>query len=1104
METTAPKYKEKSVDSQWISANAGSGKTTALVDRVITLLLLGVLPERICCITYTKAAAGEMHERILTSLRRLLVQDDEACHATIRKLLGYSDVERLTLARSLFARVLDSPMGGLQLTTIHGFCQSLLRRFPMEAGLSPHFTVLEEMESEQLHRRARQALIRQATEGSALAEALTVISERSGEHGFGELLKSASARRHAWEPYRGMLPEAMRARVFETHGLKADISAQQLTQLAIETLIPDAMQAPLRASLGQFSSVTDAKFAAVFTPWLDGSGDKERLLETLADLFFTSSNDFGPKKSPFTKKVPMPEFMASLQTQMVRYIEQCRTIACAEESVAVILVARAFLDHYDRLKQQRQALDYEDLIVRTEQLLTTCGGWVMSQLDHRIDHLMVDEAQDTSPGQWRIVHTLVEELMATNGGIGSGGVNRTFLVVGDEKQSIFGFHGADPKQFTHEKQSFAELMQASGQPFENRALTDSYRSSKAVLDVVDAVSLLPDVAQSLSATGEAVAHRFVRTDRKGKVVLHPPVSAPEKQKPEAFTIPSEYLITDSAPQLLANQMAETIKIWLDEGRYTAGDILILLWHRQPFADCLIRALERAEIPVAGIDRLTLSEHLAVRDLLALMRWCDYPGDDLALAQVLRSPMIGMTLETLEAIAAHRPTSLWQAVQMKEPSIAAQLETWRESRALEPYAFLTQMLEVEGGRKRFAARFGEEVHEVLDELKTLAASMPSNIPATLAAFDDWCGKSAREVKRQQEARSTSVRIMTVHGAKGLEAPVVLLADTVRVPSTQRETTFADAKGNYAALSTEGRLAGAYKEAKEIKKRELFREYYRLLYVALTRASLELHVFAAGESKPESWYNRVREGLTFLGAEKEGEQLIWADAGITATADAISVCAKPALPAWASKQPPAPPLAERIWSPSRLLNEAGPVQPSPMASGGDSAERGVRIHRVLQFLTAASDKAHIETLLALTAPDWDDATRDAVAQEILRLHQQETWLWTSPAQAEISVGGTVEIQGTPYRFSGQIDRLVLTDDSAIVVDYKTGRHIPANPQQVTEGYRLQMKLYAALLAQLYPAKTVRTALLWTAEPRLMWLDEVLETTPWPDLTHNLTKN
>lgn len=1111
------------IRSTWISANAGSGKTSALVDHVVKLLLLGVTPERICCITYTRAAAAEMRARVTKALRELLLADEATCRTRVAEFLERpASEEEVARARTLFGGVMDSTTGGIQLTTIHGFCQQILRAFPLEAGVPPYFTVLEETESELLTRRATHELLSGFGEADdTLAASISLLIERAPEQKFELLVRSIFRARQTWKSlWRGESAGHLKAGLYALHGLPG--SARREDFAAAFCQLPAGADA-LRAELPQLLAAKaerQRKLGAVLALWCEqGSAGRPPHLDALLGALLTKEftlQQWIVKEKTFSEA--FRKAVLHLAESGVRLKQSEAALACAEESYALAMVAHDLIDRYDQLKEERGALDYDDLIVRTHELLTTSQmmAWVMNKLDHRIDHLLIDEAQDTSEGQWRIAEALVGELVVTSGGMGSGDLPRSLLVVGDEKQSIFSFQGADPELFALKQPVFMRLLERSMARLEPEVLDISYRSAPAILKLVDAVAALPHVAPSLSVRGKTERHRAERLDAVGEVTLYPPISPEEKAKPESFTIPTEYQVVQSGAQLLADTIAEKIVIWLKEGRpiadkdgtthpIHAGDILVLVRNRKPIVPCLIRALQRKGVPVAGIDRLMLAEHLAVKDMLALMRWVSFSGDDLALAQVLRSPLLGFSDEMLRAIAHGRGAlSLWDRLEGMHPEIARQLSRWREAASLSPYDFLTQLLEVGDARRRFAARFGEEVHEVLDELKEQALRLPSHLSPNLANFAGFISGSAREVKREQEARGNGeVRVMTVYGAKGLEAPVVVMADTMRVPDLRHERvyTVTDGEGRefpVLQISDDAKHAPVLGSAHEARKRELLAEYHRLLYVALTRARDELHVFGATDSRktiPEdSWYRTIASTLQPMAVENADGSITLRDAGkATATAkQKAGPALKVELPAWANVSPLR---RKRLASvaPSRLqANEA--LAPFARYTPEAAKERGVRIHRVLQFLGADTSRGEVGELLAALAPDWDEPTRKRIEEEVWALYRQEHWLWQAKADAEVNISGEIEIAGEMVAVNGQIDRLVRTPDGIVILDYKTGRHIPQTLEEVPENYLLQLKTYAALLSRMEPGATLRSVILWTAGPRLMDVSALVAAIPW----------
>lgn len=1086
----------------------------------MALLLSGVLPERICCITYTKAAASEMRHRVLRQLRELLLMNEAECAARIEELLGRNaTAEDIARARSLFGTVLDSPSGGLRLTTIHGFCQDILRRFPLEAGINPHFTVLEEGAADRLIATERNRLLNHYDTGNTVLNgALELIADRTSEARFDQFITAIIGKRNQWERiWRAQTPESLKQKLYALHGLEEGTSEASLRDFLLDA-VTESDARTFRAHLQELvegSNQAGQKLGRALTAWLEVERTyRAGLIDDLCDAFLTQKGEpraslYG--KNQFPPASPLHEACARLSETIQRYTAGIAALASAEETFAVATLAKELLDQYTRAKEEAHALDYDDLIGKVRELFANPSllGWVMSKLDHRIDHLLLDEAQDTSREQWSITDLLVEELIAANDGVGSGNVPRSLLVVGDEKQSIYSFQGAAPELFAGMKSEFRAKLTDSFSPLATESLSNSYRSAEAVLKLVDHIAAQPEMAGFLSASGAVEPHALKRDKAAGSVTLYAPIAAPEKIEGEPLTLPTEYHISQTAAQQLADKVADEVAGWLKSGRLlesegraiTAGDILILVRTRSSIVMPLIRALQRRDVPVAGLDRLTLSGHLAVRDLLALMRWSMNPADDLSLAQVLRSPIIGISDEQLCALSAGRSGSLY--AQVGDNALLARALNERDCT---PYDFLTSVLEIQDTRRVFALRFGEEVHEVLDELKAQAAAMPQGMAPTLANFYDWLSGSERQIKREQEATGDKVRIMTVHGAKGLEAPAVLLVDTVSMPSTQYEKFFFTEDANrqplpVMAISEEAKRAPVLVSAKQRKADSILAEYYRLLYVALTRARDELHIFGTankkGEVKEGSWYDVISSAMRELGASEQGENTLLRDIRPAAPAKPKLAPAKhAALPAWARTAAPAISAGPQTASPSRLVNEVSASE-YVEASDGSERARGVLIHRILELLASDTDTDTIENLAKLVAPEWSTDERNNITQHIAALLKSENWIWANPSHAEVNVTGTVMMDGLAVPISGQIDRLVETADGMVILDYKTGRHIPETPAGISENYRMQLKTYHALISMLWPGKRVRCAILWTASASLMWCDEEVAATPWKNV-------
>lgn len=1105
------------IGSQWISANAGSGKTYQLTRQVVRLLLLGVPPERICCITYTKAAAGEMRARVVNALRGLLLASDETCRKTVEDLIGFpADAAIMQRARTLFGQVLDSHAGGVQLTTIHGFCQQILRAFPLEAQVPPHFTVADDAQAAALRQQVKHRLLSN-TGGmdAALSESIALLAERSGEQRFDALLKTILEKRGQWEAaWAGVDAPMYRSRLYSMAGVAEDASEGELLHTAMHGFTASQLDA-LRVALPELQREKPQylkDFAARVEQWLAAPPDQwANMQELWLDCWLTKS-----ARTPISNLAKYATREGGARGEAIqhgmalaeRFVAARASLALVEESFAVALLARQVLGLYAMAKAERSVLDYEDLIIATRHLLTLDGsvGWVMSKLDHRIDHLLIDEAQDTSSEQWRIAHALVEELVASTQGVGAGGVPRSLFVVGDEKQSIYSFQGAAPDIYVRKHGEMQALLAPTQSPLQTRPLNDSYRSAKAILQVVDAVAALPHVSPALSDVGAPQPHGLQKTELIGSVALHPLVAPEEKAERTAFAFPLEYRITRTPAQLLAEHVTAHVCAMLDSGEWRAGDILILTRSRHPIVLPLLRCLQRAGVPVAGMDRLVLSQHLAVRDLLALMRWCAHRSDDLALAQVLRSPLVDWSAVQLEALAIARgPVSVWHALEQADEAVAERLRGWAALLDQGPYAFLTRVLEVDGARQRYALRFGAEIHEILDELKEQAMQMPATLAPTVANFCAWIGGSDRQIKREMDAGAHDhVRVMTVHGSKGLEARAVLLVDSTSIPDLKREIfSMGEQEEGWRcpllALSDEAKEAVLWDSARETQKAAQLREYQRLLYVALTRPAEALHVFGMapgrGELSPHCWYETVRTALQGMPTHHvlEDGTVIYRDEGTRKQASAPNALDIPEIPAWA-RVAIEPAARATVLSPSNLAAAPAALAPFAVARGESARERGVRMHRVLQFLQSGMSDTQVGALVRYLSPDWNAEQQQRAVDEVLALYRREPWLFAQGGEAEVTIAGPMMIEGQRYDVLGQIDRLVDTDEAIVVLDYKTGRDVPASASAVGDAYLLQLKLYVTLLETLYPGRTIRPAIVWTANAQLMWLDAAVNATGW----------
>ncbi|MGH6893609.1 MAG: double-strand break repair helicase AddA [Dongiaceae bacterium] len=1115
--------------SAWVSASAGSGKTKVLGDRVLRLLLSNVAPAKILCLTFTKAAAAEMANRIAERLAKWAAASDDDLRNELRDLTGGGPIaDLMPVARRLFARVLDTP-GGMKIQTIHAFCQSLLRRFPLEAGVAPHFSLIEERDAALLLNAARDEMLNAARidPDGALRKSIDLVVARMSEGRLNDLLKEHFARRARFERLIDRADmAATRAALRRALRLGLDETRESILRAAVT----DGACGPatLRRAAEALAHGTDKdqERAAVLLDWLNGEASvRIESFDSYCELFLTQEG--GIRKNLATKgaSAAWPDIKAVMTSEAERLIEireQLRAVEIAIGTEALLQVSADVLRRYTRRKAAAARLDYEDLILKAVDLLRRpdIARWVLYKLDGGLDHVLIDEAQDTNPEQWHVIVALTDEFFA---GQGATEGPRSIFAVGDRKQSIFSFQGAAPEQFLHYERHYEGL--AEGR-FRSVPLNISFRSTEAVLEIVDTV--FGGAARAgVAVTGETIQHRVSRIGEFGEIVVWPVACPIATEIPAPWSAPVVRPGASAPEARLAEAIAGEIEHLLKAGttrrggsarRLTAGDIMILVRNRTDFVDLMVRALKRRSVPVAGIDRMMLLEQIAVRDLIAFCRFLLLPEDDLNLAALLKSPLVGATEEELFAFCVDRGgTSLWPRLQQLAPTAPAAARVrdllvpflGRVGFAT-PYEQLAELLEAAGGRRRLYARLGEECGEAIDEFLNLALAFESTRAPNLQDMLAWMEQSELQVKRDLDEGAGRVRIMTAHGAKGLESPIVFLADQRRQPKAPSGLFWTEIADAQVPIWSPNKAAddpiAAAARAEALRRQQ--EEENRLLYVALTRAEERLYVCGwRGQKKVNdpSWHDHVREAAAatphavteqrpdWLTGPDEGWQgeVIRVASGDRAVATAASAPAPAEIetPPWLNTAIPDLPDPPRPLTPSRPA-EPDPATLSPLgADQGWRYQRGRIIHHLLEMLPQLPPAARGAAALAYldrksNAVPTDE--RAALAREVTALLEAPDFaaIFGPASRAEVPIVATrSQPDGRTQVLSGQIDRLVVLENEAWVVDFKSNRPAPMQVMHVSQQYLRQLAAYRSALASLYGDKRIRCFLLWTEEPRLM---------------------
>ncbi|TVQ55841.1 MAG: double-strand break repair helicase AddA [Rhodobacteraceae bacterium] len=1079
--------------SAWVAANAGSGKTRVLTERVARLLLAGAKPERILCLTYTKAAAAEMADRLSRTLGRWALLDE----ASLRRDLAALDPaspppEDLTEARRLFAQALETP-GGLKIQTIHAFCDAALRRFPLEAGVSPAFTVLDEAATRALAAEARDALAEAAARGAD--DAFDRAAGRLTEEGVDALIRDVLANRALFADRAddatlcarfGLSPEALAETPFAGFFGPGEPEAVAEACAVLET--GKKTDGDLAAALrGALPARDDAALEAALRAAFRAKDGKPRSLDRL------------PTKDVAAANPALRPFLHALADRFEAAAERAAAIDAARRTIDLNRFGAAFLDAFATAKRARGALDFDDLIERAAALLTEgdAAAWALWKLDGGIDHILVDEAQDTAPRQWTAIEALAGEIAAGEGARAGG---RSLFVVGDEKQSIYSFQGAEPRLFGEMRGRFRAALAGAPEPLRETELKVSFRSGPAILRAVD-LTFRP-AADGLASDGVPPEHAAAKPDMPARVDLWPLIGKEAADAEPPWWAPLD-APAPTAPKLrLARMVAGEIARWTSGGErlpgggppVRPGDVMVLVRRRDLLAKEIVRDLKRRGVPVAGADRLRLADDLAVRDLLALARFALTPQDDLTLAAVLRSPLCGVSEAALFDVAHPRDGPLWIALRdarADHPEVVAFLErALAGADFLRPFEFLDRALR-EGGRARLLARLGTEAEEPVDELLAQALVYETTETPSLEGFLDWLARGGVEIRREMDKAAGAVRVMTVHGAKGLEAPVVVLPDTLsRGGGRPRALIRADGPGGPFAAWDASPPDAVLRAAREARERREAEEHRRLLYVAMTRAERWLIVCGAGDAKGETWHGLVGAGLEAAGAVDidgpvglEGKIRRLEDAGTaeSATPDVATARSAPLL-GWATARAPATPSEPPRRAASDLGGEA-----QRAATGADAEtarRRGEAIHALLERLPAlppADRPPAAARMLSRLAPWADPSTRTAMAAEALAA------LETTGAEAVFSGDAMAEVAFSLRnprnggRIAGRVDRLAVGPDRVFAVDFKTDA-APPPPEAPPEPYLRQLAVYRAALTALHPGRRIEVGLLWTAAARL----------------------
>jgi ATP-dependent helicase/nuclease subunit A len=1132
-------------NSAWVSANAGSGKTHVLTQRVIRLMLAGNAPDKILCLTFTKAAAANMKNRVFKTLADWTMMENEKLDREIRNTTDTTVTPAIRRrARQLFALALDTP-GGLKIQTIHAFCTALLHQFPLEANVPGHFEEIQELEQAAMLNEARSRTLSTGNGDSAMHYAALV--PHASDDAIEKALNAIINMRQEFLSWTKGDVELALEPLYEQIGMDKAATPESIRQAAVLDILTDGEKLSeicTRASSGE--KATDLNLARALQMLIE-TKDMEETFETVRQAFLTTQNT--PRKRiatvHVTDEIPYAaDFLADLALKMITTLEKTNALQVLQNSFHLFKIGEAVLALYETMKQQRGLVDFDDQIDKCAILLarSEIRDWIRYRLDNGIDHMLVDEAQDTSPKQWEIINAITDDF---HSGESAGNSNRTVFVVGDEKQSIFSFQGAEPEEFDKQRRQLEKRVIAADKKFHSGSLDLSFRSTQDVLHAVDEVFKLPEAFKGLTQSGDTPVHDAVRSAHPGEVQVWPLHVAEKSSDPDSWLDAVDKKPADDPAVLLARQITQSIGDWVGkklpgmDRPLKFGDIMVLVRKRDRFLTAFTRTMKDAGLAIAGADRFVMTDHIAVEDLLALGRIVLLPEDDLSLACVLKSVFFNVDEEMLFAFSHGREKlSLYdQIIKLSKDGSAHAAKILKEldtifniGRALSVYDFYAFLLGKMEGRKKILARLGMEAEDVLDAFLDEALEFTNNRNGGLETFITELTNAEPTIKRELEMERDEVRVITVHSSKGLEASVVFLVDHCGNAWTEKhrpeilEIRNEPHQKGYLWLDSSSRHFEETRESTELVRQAAEAEYRRLLYVGMTRAADRLIVCgyrAATEPKHTYWHAMVTQALTDSASTIKNEAgetiaLRWVSKEQSAISEkqteeqesaALSCLDNP--PAWlfepAKADPPLPrPLtpsgAYALIDPDSLTEDSMKFSETP-EKNTIAIQRGNATHKLLEILPDVpvdSRPALARDYLEKTCPTLSFKQQGKIIDEVFGIFTNEAFkpLFEGEAQTEVSLAGRLDIKSAGMLVTGQIDRLVVGDETVTILDYKTNRIVPNSPQEAPEEYITQLALYRELVARIYKSKRIISALLWTQTPELMvipdeMLDSALET-------------
>ncbi len=1054
--------------SVWTMASAGTGKTKVLIDRLMKLLVRGANPQKILCLTFTKAAANEIKLRINQEIERWSKSDDDELQLMLKNLFGFDPKKQfLSKAKNLLPELFKSPEP-IKICTIHAFCQYVLKKFPIEAGISPTFKIIDELLMHQVLEKLKKELFFEKSCKNAIKYFAqnfheTTIDEILHEIISGKFLSLTDSFSDA-QTYKGYLSQKIGIPMNNTE----DIVQSYVLNIPIKEQI----------SLKSENS-KDAEIINSINAYLSLSlKEKIRRWRNLNAIFLNT--DQNKRVSILSKKTKdqnphLAELLKEWQINFANLIKEIANNTALNASCYLYEIAESLLAKYQSFKVQNEYLDYEDLVFFTNKLLSKSidKDWVLYKLDGGIDHILVDEAQDTSASQWHVIQNLISDFFSGQ----SRQDDRTIFVVGDEKQSIYSFQGADIKALQNTKYLISSGMKNANKDYKNVQLTNCYRSTQVVVDFIQ-----KSLNQS-SANFKVPDVKSMRPTSLGRVELWPMLPQLGQKKGAFWPAPTQIHTHEATKVQVSRIIASYVKNLLSKkiilpstkAAIKESDITILVQRRNAFTDLLIDSLRKEGLSVCGLDRIKLQSNLSILDVIAIAKFVLLPSDNLNCAIVLKSPLFNLKENELHEIVFGK--TIWNNLCSSTNPVHKEIFSKMQD-ILKLYAdysvsdFFFLLLDCLGLRTLLLEANCKSDDQVIDEFLQVTKRFESEIGGNLYNFVDWFENNELQVKRDPLSEG-GIKIMTVHAAKGLESSVVILPNAISLNINENRICWIEDDCVLFLPRDKSDLITSYKALEEEKS---YQEYLRLMYVALSRCKDYLIICSDSshkEAHKSSWYSIASNAIMQLGVSIKSELLeqlglkgnIW----VLQSQD-FEICKK-------NEELLAPKTKESLitqkWSQgSPSATALSQIASPPLEEEDSAALYGSIVHKLLEESANGELPQEIFNHPLLFRLSLEERTK--TISRLKNLFSTDFWqgLFNDKVYTEVPFFDHKNDQS----FVGRIDLLAVSEFEVRIVDYKTDAFVPKSEKDIPTKYLEQMHRYKTAISKIYPNQKISAFILW----------------------------